>query len=96
MLNGMGGFVLFGVTGRGQINGQAITENTLNDIANELARLEPPAFPDIETVVTGEDRAVVVRFPPPAPSIEVEKRTPFMKDQVKTYSPRAPEPFRSR
>ena len=60
MLNGMGGFVLFGVTDRGQISGQAVTESTLNDVANELARLEPPAFPDIETVAIGEDRAVVV------------------------------------
>jgi ATP-dependent DNA helicase RecG len=50
MLNGLGGFVLFGVTDKGEIVGQQVTAKTLEDIAAELRKIEPPAFPDIETV----------------------------------------------
>ena len=50
MLNGLGGFVLFGVTDDGRIIGQQITSKTLEDVAAELGRIEPPAFPDMETV----------------------------------------------
>lgn len=60
MLNGMGGFVLFGVTEGGEAVGQQLSAHTLEEIANELRRIEPPAFPDLETVVVGSDRAVIV------------------------------------
>jgi ATP-dependent DNA helicase RecG len=50
MLNGLGGFVLFGVTDKGDVIGQLVAANTLEDIAAELRKIEPPAFPDIETV----------------------------------------------
>src|SRR5215813_1522819 len=42
-LNGDGGLVLFGVTSRGVIQGQHVTDATLREVANELARIEPPA-----------------------------------------------------
>lgn len=60
LLNGSGGFVLFGVSDRGEIVGQMVVESTLNEIANEVAKIEPPAFPDIEAVPVGGDRSVVV------------------------------------
>jgi len=60
MLNGAGGFVLFGVSDKGKLAGQAVSESTLNEIANELAKIEPPAFPDTEAVPIGGDRSVVV------------------------------------
>ncbi|MBW2020997.1 MAG: putative DNA binding domain-containing protein [Deltaproteobacteria bacterium] len=64
MLNGLGGFVLFGVTNGGEILGQQISNRTIEDIARELRRIEPPAFPDIETITVKEDRAVIaVRVP---------------------------------
>ncbi|MHB9038895.1 MAG: AlbA family DNA-binding domain-containing protein [Armatimonadota bacterium] len=50
MLNSSGGFVLFGVNDDGLLKGQQVTSKTLEDVAAELARIEPPAFPDIETV----------------------------------------------
>src|SRR6266540_2896544 len=50
LLNGLGGFVLFGVSDRGEILGQQVSAHTLEEVAHELRRIEPPAFPDIETV----------------------------------------------
>jgi ATP-dependent DNA helicase RecG len=42
-LNGQGGKVLFGVTTSGRIQGQEISDNTLQEVAREIVRLEPPA-----------------------------------------------------
>ncbi len=47
MLNGLGGFVLFGVSADGTIVGQQVTSSTIEDIANELRRIEPPALKGI-------------------------------------------------
>ncbi len=60
MLNGLGGFVLFGVSNSGKIIGQQTSNKTLEDIAAELQRIEPPAFPDIETVNLKRGSAVIV------------------------------------
>lgn len=60
MLNGVGGFVLFGVTEKGEVAGQQVSVHTLEEIANELRRIEPPAFPDIETVNLETGNAVIV------------------------------------
>jgi len=42
-LNGHGGKVLFGVTKGGRILGQDINDHTLQEVAREILRLEPPA-----------------------------------------------------
>ena len=47
LLNNLGGFVLFGVSDKGEIIGQQVTARTIEDITNELRRIEPPAFPEI-------------------------------------------------
>ncbi|MBS0585739.1 MAG: putative DNA binding domain-containing protein [Verrucomicrobia bacterium] len=60
MLNGLGGFVLFGVSDKGEIAGQQVTAKTLEDITQELRKIEPPAFPEIETVAIGNDKAVIL------------------------------------
>lgn len=60
LLNGCGGFLLFGITDKGEILGQQVTVKTLEDVNFELRRLEPPAFPEIETVNIKSDRAVIV------------------------------------
>ena len=44
-LNRNGGRVLFGVTNAGVVRGQDVTEATLEKIAGETQRLDPPAFP---------------------------------------------------
>jgi len=60
MLNGLGGFVLFGVADKGKLIGQQVTAKTLEDITTELRRIEPPAFPDIETVSLKKEASVIV------------------------------------
>ena len=60
MLNGLGGFVIFGVTDKGELRGQQGTAKTLTEIANEMALIEPPAFPDIERIALDNSHAVIV------------------------------------
>ena len=61
MLNGaMPGFVLFGVGDNGRVSGQNVSTETLENVANELRKIEPPAFPDIETVPVETGRTVIV------------------------------------
>lgn len=60
MLNGLGGFVLIGVNDKGKVTGQQVSSKTLADVANELRKIEPPAFPDTETVSVDSLHSVVV------------------------------------
>ena len=60
MLNGLGGFVLFGVTDKGGLRGQDINANTMETIYAQLGRIDPPAFPDIETVTLENGKSVIV------------------------------------
>lgn len=60
MLNGLGGFVIFGVGDKGKITGQQVAAKTLEDISNELRKTEPPAFPDIETINLKGGKAIIV------------------------------------
>lgn len=43
-LNGAGGQVLFGVTNAGRIVGQDVSDQTLQQVANAIRKLEPPAW----------------------------------------------------
>jgi ATP-dependent DNA helicase RecG len=64
MLNGLGGFVLFGVSDLGEIIGQQVSAHTLEEVVQELRRIEPPAFPDIETVaLENGNPAIALRVP---------------------------------
>jgi ATP-dependent DNA helicase RecG len=60
LLNDLGGFLLFGISDKGEIAGQQVTTKTLEDISLELRRIDPPAFPEIETISIGNDRVVIV------------------------------------
>ena len=60
MLNGLGGFVIFGVSDKGKTTGQQVAAKTLEDLSNELRKIEPPAFPDMETINLKADKAVIV------------------------------------
>jgi ATP-dependent DNA helicase RecG len=59
MLNSLGGFVLFGVTDKGELRGQDINANTMETISAELSRIDPPAFPDIETVTLENGKSII-------------------------------------
>lgn len=66
MLSGrLPGFVLFGVSNDGEIVGQDVSAGTLEKIASYInERVDPPAFPEIETVALDTGRAVIgLRIP---------------------------------
>jgi ATP-dependent DNA helicase RecG len=64
MLNGLGGFVFFGVSDRGELVGQQVSAHTLEEVVQELRRIEPPAFPDVETVaLENGNTAIALRVP---------------------------------
>jgi ATP-dependent DNA helicase RecG len=60
MLNGQGGFVFFGVSDAGQIRGQLVTAQTQEDMAQELRKLEPPSFPEMELIALDNGNTVIV------------------------------------
>ena len=60
MLNDRGGHILFGVTPDGRVTGQQVSERTLEELAAELRRMDPPAFPALDRVPVGEGREVIV------------------------------------
>ena len=48
-LNQRGGQVLFGVTVTGVVAGQQVSDRTIEDLSAELQRIDPPAFPTVES-----------------------------------------------
>jgi ATP-dependent DNA helicase RecG len=60
MLNGEGGFVLFGVTDAGEIRGQEVTAKTLEDLVHELRKIEPQPLLSPERVPAADGRVVIV------------------------------------
>ena len=59
MLNQQGGQVLFGVTPDGHPVGQQVGERTIEEIGEELGRIDPPVFPTIERISVADGREVV-------------------------------------
>ena len=60
MLNHRGGRVLFGVEADGRVVGQQVSDHTVEEVAQELREIDPPAFPTIERVPLGNGREVLV------------------------------------
>jgi ATP-dependent DNA helicase RecG len=58
-LNGSGGMVLFGIRPDGTVEGQAVSDQTLRDIAQAGDRFEPPAHVSIHRVRVKAGREVV-------------------------------------
>lgn len=58
-LNGSGGTVLFGVRPEGAIEGQAVSDQTLRDVAQAADRFEPPANVSIHRIKLKENREVL-------------------------------------
>ena len=59
-LNHRGGHVLFGVTPEGKVAGQQVSERTIEELSEELRRIEPQALPTIQRVRVDSDREVLV------------------------------------
>ena len=60
MLNHRGGRVLFGITSEGDVSGQQVGHNTIEEVSAEIQQIEPPVFPTIERITVGSDREVLV------------------------------------
>ena len=60
MLNGNDGMVLIGVTPKGRIVGQEISDKTLREIANMLGKFEPPATINQTRIQVGNGKEVIV------------------------------------
>ena len=58
-LNNAGGTLLFGVTDKGQIIGQQVSDKTRQELARELSKIEPNATPDIHYIDVGSDKQVI-------------------------------------
>jgi ATP-dependent DNA helicase RecG len=64
MLNGTGGFVLFGVGDRGELVGQEVTPRTLEDLVGWIRKIDPPVLLEPEVVPLPNGRAVIaIRVP---------------------------------
>src|SRR5215475_7804340 len=50
MLNHRGGRVLFGVEEDGRVIGQQVSDHTIEEVAQELRTIDPPALPTIDRV----------------------------------------------
>ncbi len=61
-LNGNGGTVLFGVTDKGKIIGQEVSDKTKRDIAEAINRLEPIAAVQISYVPLPDNKKKVIVF----------------------------------
>lgn len=59
MLNHRGGRVLFGVQPDGRVAGQQVSDKTLEELAQEIRDIDPPAFPQIERIANGGGREVL-------------------------------------
>jgi ATP-dependent DNA helicase RecG len=58
-LNGKGGTVLIGVNDKGDLIGQNMTDNTRQEIANELNKIEPPAHLKVHYISMNKNKSVI-------------------------------------
>ena len=59
-VNQSGGKVLFGVRRDGTVVGQQVAERTIEELSDELRRIDPPVFPMVERVPVASGREVIV------------------------------------
>lgn len=60
MLNHRGGKVLFGVRPDGTVSGQQMGDRTLEEVAQEIREIDPPAFPSFDRIPVAPHREVLV------------------------------------
>lgn len=58
-LNNKGGTVFFGVKNDGQLIGQGVTDNTRQEIANEIGKIEPTAKIEVDYILIDHDKYVI-------------------------------------
>jgi len=96
MLNAQGGFVLFGVTRRGEVRGQQVTDDTLQDVVRELRKIEPQIVLQPETVTVCDTLdVIVISVPGDQQTVFTYDGRPYIR-QGPTTSPMAQEIYRQR
>src|SRR3989337_3453417 len=88
-LNGAGGIVLIGVTDKGNIIGQEVSDKTLQEIAHMVSELEPPAQAQITisyVTVAEKNQVIVIK-------VKAGEHMPYIFDgrpfhRVQSTSPR--------
>lgn len=60
MLNHRGGRVIFGIENDRRMIGQRVSDRTLEDLAQEIAQIEPPVFPAVERVAVADGRELII------------------------------------
>ncbi|HEV2148919.1 MAG TPA: ATP-binding protein [Longimicrobiaceae bacterium] len=94
MLNGRGGFVLFGVTDAGGVRGQEVTARTLEEVVGELRKIEPRALLSPDTVrLDGGREVIAVRVPGSGGGPYTYDGRPYVR-QGPTTSPMPQEAYR--
>ena len=73
MLNGRGGYVLFGVTDAGVIEGQEVSTRTMEDIAHELRKIDPQPALTPERVVLARGLPFFVEKPLALDAADVDR-----------------------
>ena len=59
-LNTQGGHLLFGVRSNGELVGQDVGYNTIEEVSTELQRINPKAYPTIERIPMESGREIIV------------------------------------
>ena len=59
-LNHRGGRILFGVKRDGTVAGQHVSEKTMEELSDEIRRIQPPVSPAMERISVDDDREVIV------------------------------------
>lgn len=60
MLNNRGGKILIGVEPDGSVVGQEVGDQTIEQLVQELNRIDPPAFPSVDRVPLADGRELLV------------------------------------
>jgi ATP-dependent DNA helicase RecG len=59
-LNTKGGRVVFGVTNEREIIGQQIGDSTIEDVIQEIRKIDPPVYPTVTVESLGDQRSLIV------------------------------------
>ena len=67
MLNQGGGRVLFGVYPDSSIQGQPVSDNTIQKLSAEIQLIDPPVFPEVERIPLSKDMEIISIHVQPGP-----------------------------
>lgn len=84
-LNGKGGIILFGVNNNGELMGQSVTDNTKQELAKEIKKIEPKAQIEIHFIPLNPTNQIIVLEVPSGKHIPYAYDSrPFERNQSTT------------